>query len=55
MAAHALRWRGRLRSDPLELPWGTRYEIELDEVESSAGRHAGRGRPAVDLLHTGTA
>ena len=23
----ALRWRGRLRMDPLALPWGTRYEI----------------------------
>ncbi|MBZ5699861.1 MAG: ComEC family competence protein [Acidobacteriia bacterium] len=33
----ALRWRGRLRGDPLQLPWGTRYEIDLDEVESSAG------------------
>ncbi len=33
----ALRWRGRLRSDPLDLPWGTRYEIALEEVESSAG------------------
>jgi competence protein ComEC len=33
----ALRWRGRLRSDPLQLPWGTRYEVNLDEVESSAG------------------
>jgi competence protein ComEC len=31
----ALRWRGRLRADPLELPWGTRYEINLDEVESA--------------------
>src|SRR5258708_27331919 len=26
----ALRWRGRLRADPLALPWGTRYEINLD-------------------------
>ena len=33
----ALRWRGRLRSDPLPLPWGMRYEISLDEVDSSAG------------------
>ena len=33
----ALRWRGRLRLDPLQLPWGTRYEINLDEVESAAG------------------
>lgn len=32
-----LRWRGRLRGDPLALPWGARYEIDLDEVESSAG------------------
>lgn len=36
-SATALRWRGRLRSDPLELPWGTRYEINLEEVESSSG------------------
>jgi competence protein ComEC len=28
-----LRWRGTLRSDPLRLPWGHRYEIQLDEVE----------------------
>ena len=33
----ALRWRGRLRGDPLELPWGTRYEIALEDVESSSG------------------
>jgi competence protein ComEC len=33
----ALRWRGRLRADPLALPWGTRYEINLDEVESTGG------------------
>ena len=32
-----LRWRGRLRGDPLELPWGKRYEINLEEVESAAG------------------
>jgi competence protein ComEC len=36
-AGAALRWRGRLRSDPLHLPWGMRYEIDLDEVESSGG------------------
>ena len=28
-----LRWRGRLRSDPVRLPWGYRIEVELDEVE----------------------
>jgi competence protein ComEC len=36
-ATAALRWRGRLRSDPLELPWGIRYEINLDQVETSSG------------------
>jgi competence protein ComEC len=36
-AETALRWRGRLRGDPLQLPWGMRYEINLDEVETSAG------------------
>ena len=33
----ALRWRGQLRADPLALPWGTRYEMQLDEVESATG------------------
>jgi competence protein ComEC len=33
----ALRWRGRLRADPLALPWGTRYEINLEAVESATG------------------
>jgi competence protein ComEC len=33
----ALRWRGRLRSDPAAVPWGTRYEINLEEVESASG------------------
>lgn len=28
-----LRWRGRLRDDPLPLPWGRRYEIDLEQVE----------------------
>ena len=29
-----LRWRGRLREDPLRLPWGLRYELDLEDVES---------------------
>src|SRR6267142_3667682 len=33
----ALRWRGRLRVDPLALPWGTRYDIKLEGVEIAAG------------------
>ncbi|HWF38695.1 MAG TPA: ComEC/Rec2 family competence protein [Candidatus Acidoferrales bacterium] len=28
-----LRWRGRLREDPMALPWGRRYEIDLEEVD----------------------
>jgi len=30
-----LRWRGRLREDPMREPWGRRYEIALEEVEIS--------------------
>jgi competence protein ComEC len=29
----ALRWRGRLREDPLALPWGHRFELDLEQVE----------------------
>jgi competence protein ComEC len=32
-----LRWRGRLREDPIRLEWGARYEIDLTSVEV-AGR-----------------
>lgn len=35
-AKDPLRWRGQLRSDPVQLPWGLRYEIELEEVEVAA-------------------
>ena len=28
-----LRWQGRLREDPLRLPWGRRFEIDLESVE----------------------
>lgn len=30
-----LRWRGVLREDPLRLPWGLRYDIGLEEVETA--------------------
>jgi competence protein ComEC len=33
----ALRWRGQLRGDPLRVPWGWRYEIGIEQVESSSG------------------
>jgi competence protein ComEC len=28
-----LRWQGRLREDPMALPWGRRYEIDLEQAE----------------------
>ncbi|HXW17259.1 MAG TPA: ComEC/Rec2 family competence protein [Candidatus Acidoferrales bacterium] len=38
-----LRWRGRLREDPLRLDWGARYEIELESVESGGREVAIKG------------
>jgi competence protein ComEC len=57
----ALRWRGRMREDPLQLPWGLRYEIDLDSVESAGGitpvqgglrltSYSDNSRPAVKLF-----
>jgi competence protein ComEC len=34
-ASQPLRWRGTLREDPERLPWGSRFEIELQEVTVS--------------------
>ncbi len=31
--SEALRWCGRLRQDPVHLPWGRGYELELEKVE----------------------
>ena len=38
-----LRWRGRLREDPLSLPWGRRYEIDLEKIELGAAYVPVRG------------
>ena len=35
-----LRWRGILRMEPLRLPWGIRYDLELEQVQA-----AGEWRP----------
>jgi len=43
--SEALRWRGRLRQDPVRLPWGRRYELDLEEVEV-----AGEGIPVAGGL-----
>ena len=32
-SSEALRWRGRLRENPSALPWGTRFTINLEQVE----------------------
>ncbi len=38
-----LRWRGILREDPLRLPWGFRYDIDLEQVETRGEWRALRG------------
>jgi competence protein ComEC len=38
-----LRWRGILRADPLRLPWGVRYDIDLEQVQTLGEWHAVRG------------
>jgi competence protein ComEC len=38
-----LRWRGILRADPLRLPWGFRYDIDLEQVQALGERRAVRG------------
>ena len=30
-----LRWRGILREDPLRLPWGVRYDVGLEQVQTA--------------------
>ncbi|HEV2489047.1 MAG TPA: DNA internalization-related competence protein ComEC/Rec2 [Candidatus Acidoferrales bacterium] len=59
-----LRWRGRLREDPEELPWGLRYTIDL-ESEVAAGHtfsakgglrltyYTSRNAESPPLLHAG--
>ena len=38
-----LRWRGILREDPLRLPWGLRYDIDLEQVQTAGEWRAVRG------------
>ena len=46
-----LRWRGRLRENPIALPWGTRYEIDLEEVEASGNSLPVRGGLRANLYN----
>jgi competence protein ComEC len=39
----ALRWQGRLHSDPADRPWGSEYLIDLDQVEVSGAAMPVRG------------
>lgn len=45
------RWRGRLREDPMELPWGWRYEMDLEQVETAGGTMPLRGGLRMNLYH----
>jgi predicted membrane metal-binding protein len=38
-----LRWRGILRADPLRLPWGFRYDLDLEQVQSAGEWRAVHG------------
>ena len=49
--SEALRWRGRLREDPIHLPWGLRYELDLDEVEVTRQAVPVTGGLRLSLFH----
>jgi competence protein ComEC len=38
-----LRWRGILRANPLMLPWGVRYDIDLEQVQTAGEWRAVHG------------
>lgn len=46
-----LRWRGRLRQDPLDMPWGRRYEIDLEAVETAGKLVPASGGLRVNLYN----
>ncbi|MGH9689935.1 MAG: ComEC/Rec2 family competence protein [Candidatus Acidiferrales bacterium] len=46
-----LRWRGRLREDPIALPWGHRYEIDLEQVEVGGATLPVRGGLRANLYN----
>ena len=41
--AEPLRWRGILRADPLRMPWGIRYDIDLEHVRAAGEWRAVHG------------
>ncbi len=44
-----LRWRGRLREDPMTLPWGQRFEMDIEQVESAGRTMSASGGLRVNL------
>lgn len=48
-ASEPLRWQGRLREDPMSLPWGRRYEINLEQVEIAGSSVAVSGGMRLNL------
>lgn len=38
-----LRWRGRLREDPVSRAWGTSYEVDLDAIATGDGEIPAQG------------
>jgi competence protein ComEC len=48
-----LRWQGQLREDPLALPWGRRYQIDLERVQAAGASVPVRGGLRVNF-YSGT-
>jgi competence protein ComEC len=48
-----LRWQGRLREDPMSLPWGHRFEIDLEQVELGGIEQPVRGGLRLNLYGNG--
>ena len=47
-----LRWRGRMREDPLVMPWGRRYEIDIDSKWNPAARFSRRAEAYAPISTT---
>jgi competence protein ComEC len=50
-----LRWHGTLRSDPQRLPWGWRFEMDLDQVEAGGAAIAVSGGLRLNYYGSGEA
>jgi competence protein ComEC len=50
-----LRWRGILSADPLRLPWGLRYDLDLEQVQTAGTWIASHGGMRVSYFYEGRA